>query len=316
MKLSIVLPVYNESPNVPLIAQKLRSVADQELASFETEIIFINDGSKDDSWEKLKSEGATDRRLKLINFRKNFGQTAALAAGIKAASGEVIVTLDSDLENNPADIPRLINKLDEGYDVVSGWRRARWQKEFVTRRLPSMVANYLISTITGVKLHDYGCTLKAYRREVIVDMPLYGEMHRFIPAYASWFGARVSELEVSYQPRQFGKSNYGLSRVIRVLLDLLVFSFLSKYLSRPIHFFGGFGFLSLILGLIAGLMALALKLFDLRDFVETPLPVFSGVLVIVGVQLVIMGILAEMIMRTYYESQGRTTYLVKEKINF
>jgi len=312
MDLSIVLPVYNEEKNIDPLFEELEAVLSKLNKEFE--VIAVNDGSRDDSLKRLKAH-SKKAHIKIINFSANAGQTAALMAGIDHAKGDIIITMDSDLENDPKDIPRLLKKMDEGYDVVSGWRRNRWKGKFFRRKLPSISANWLISIITGVKLHDYGCILKAYKRDTIEGVRLYGEMHRFVPAYASWHGAKVTEIEVNHRPRIHGKSNYGLGRIYRVLLDLLVFKFLHKYMDKPIHFFGGIGFVSFALGTLAGLSAVALKIFQLRDFVATPLPVFSALMLIVGVQLIVMGILAEMVMRVYYEGQSKKPYTIKEKVN-
>lgn len=313
MKISIIFPFYRGVKNVPPLLERIYAVVKEN--KYDYEIIAVNDGSKDDSFEVIRKFAEDDKNLKAIRFSVNAGQTAAIYAGIEHATGDILIPMDSDLENDPADIPLLLAKMNEGYDVVSGWRKDRWKNSFFTRKLPSMIANSLISKITGVKLHDYGCTLKAYRREVVQGIPLYGEMHRFIPAYVSWRGAKVTEIPVRYQPRKFGKSNYGMSRTFRVLLDLILIKFLSKYMNRPIHFFGGIGFVSLFLGFIAGLTAIILKIVHLRDFVSTPLPVFSAMLIIVGVQLIAMGIIAEMLMRVYYETQDKRPYLIKETIN-
>ncbi len=313
MKLSIVLPVYNEAKSLPQLFEELTQVLATLPHSWE--IVAVNDGSKDNTYEVLRGLAKKDTRIKAIDFLVNAGQTAALRAGIDHATGDILVPMDSDLENDPADIPHLLAKLDEGFDVVSGWRKDRWQGSFVTRKMPSTLANWLISRITNTHLHDYGCTLKAYRAEVIKDTMLYGEMHRFIPAYASWRGAKVTEIVVNHRPRKFGKSNYGISRTFRVLLDLLLIRFLHKYMSRPIHFFGGVGFISLGLGTLAGCAAIVLKVLDLRSFVATPLPTFSALFIIVGVQFIGMGILAEMLMRIYYESQKKMPYTVRESVN-
>lgn len=314
MKISVVTPIYNEEKNIPILFRELSSV----LAGLkvEYEIIAVNDGSKDGSYEVLFNLSQKDPHYKVINFKANCGQTAALSAGIDNATGDIIVPIDSDLENDPHDIPRLLEKLNDGFDVVSGWRQNRWAGHFFTRKFPSVVANWLISKITGVSLHDYGCILKAYRREVLFGTQLYGEMHRFIPAYASWNGAKVSEIIVTQRQRLHGKSNYGFGRIFRVLLDLVVIRFLDKYMNKPMHFFGGIGFISFGVGSIAGIIAVGLKLFHIRDFVTTPLPVFSALFLIVGVQLVAMGILAEILMRIYYQSQDSKSYRIKEKINF
>lgn len=309
--LSLIIPVYNEERSLPLLFDRLRSA----LAGQEHEVIFVNDGSRDGSFAVLRAECQREPRFKAIDFRRNFGQTAAINAGIQHAKGDIIVLMDSDLENDPADIPKLLAKLDEGYDVVSGWRRDRWQGQFLTRKLPSLLANKLISSIGGVPLHDYGCTLKAYRRDVIHGVPLYGQMHRFIPVYCSWQGGRVGELPVNYQPRQFGKSNYGLFRTYKVMLDLLLIKFLDKYMTKPIHFFGGAGFLSFLTAFIAGAVMLYYKITGQKDFVQTPLPVITAMFFIMGVIMILMGVLAELVVRTYYESQGKTTFTVRERVN-
>ncbi len=313
MKLSIVIPLFNEAPSVSHLVDALKNALAKQS---KYEIIIVDDGSKDATWNELSKCGETFPELKSIRLFRNAGQTTALQAGIDASSGEIVVTLDGDLENNPADIDRLLEKLDEGYDVVSGWRKDRWKGNTFTRRIPSKIANALISYMTGLKLHDYGCTLKAYRREYLTPLRLYGEMHRFIPAYASWYGARIAEIPVRYTPRRFGKSHYGMGRIFRVLLDLLLIRFLEKYMHRPIHFFGGAGAISLAIGGVAGFLAIVLKIIHLRDFVSTPLPIFSAMFLIIGIQFILMGILAEILMRTYFESQGRTTYIIREKINF
>jgi dolichol-phosphate mannosyltransferase len=311
-RLSVLVPVYNESQSLPGLFNALsQALAGQ--APYE--IILIDDGSHDDSFAVMCRAAAADPAIKVLRFFHNTGQTAALQAGIDYAQGEIIVTIDSDLENDPADIPRLLAKLDEGYDIVSGWRQNRWKKNRFTRRLPSLIANQLISRITGVHLNDYGCTLKAYRSRILKQLRLYGEMHRFIPAYGAWYGARVTEMPVGYAPRKFGRSNYGISRTFRVLLDLLLIRFLRRYLHRPIHFFGGIGALTLALGFIAGGTSVFLKFVHLRDFVETPLPIFSALLIIVGVQFILMGILAEIMMRTYFESQRRSSYTIRDMVN-
>ena len=312
MKLSVVFPVYNEAENIPLLLERLYEVLKKE--KFTYEIIAVNDGSSDESFAVLNSYAMKDPQFKLISFRVNAGQTAALRAGIENATGDLIVTMDSDMENDPQDIPLLLAKIAEGYDVVSGWREHRWEGKYFSRKLPSMLANGMISKITGVPLHDYGCTLKAYRSDVIQGVPLYGEMHRFIPAYAARRGAKVTEMQIRYQPRRFGKSNYGMSRTFRVLLDLLVIWFLDKYMDRPIHFFGGIGFVLLSLGMLAGGAAVILRFFGLH-LVQTPLPILATLFLVMGTNLVMMGIIAEMLMRTYYEPRGQKPYLIKETVN-
>lgn len=308
--ISVVLPVFNEEKNLPALFERLT----QELSKLERsyEIIAVDDGSKDKSAEVLRDIARKHHEVQVIEFRTNFGQTAALSAGIERANGNIIVLIDSDLENDPADIGRLLAKLEEGYDVVSGWRYDRWKNSFLTRRLPSITANWLISFLTGVHLHDYGCTLKAYRADVIKGVKLYGEMHRFVPAYASWQGGRVGEIKVHHEPRRYGKSNYGFGRVFRVLLDLVVVVFMHRYMNRPMHFFGAWGFLSLALGVCAGFAALLLRIFNIKHIVDTPLPILSTLLILVGVQLILFGVIAEILMRTYYESQNKRPYVIKK----
>lgn len=311
-KLSVILPIYNEAKSIPMLFSALESV----LRSYKYEIIAVNDGSKDDSFEELKKICQGNPNVKAINFRKNCGQTAAINAGIQNASGDVYILIDSDLENDPADIPVLLAKMNDGYDVVSGWRKNRWKGQFLTRKLPSLMANKLISYISGVSLHDYGCTLKAYKRDVIKDVVLYGQMHRFIPVYCSWQGGRVAEVPVNYRPRQFGKSNYGIFRTYKVVLDLLLIKFLEKFMQRPIHFFGGAGILSFIIAFISGAVSLYFKFTGQKTIIQTPLPTISAMFFIIGIQMILMGVMAEIIMRTYYESQNKMTYSIMEKINF
>lgn len=308
--LSVIIPVFNEARSLPLLFERLRTA----LGGIDHEVVLVNDGSHDNSFEVMAQACAADPRIRAIDFRRNFGQTAAINAGIQHATGDVLVLMDSDLENDPADIPLLLAKLDEGYDVVSGWRRDRWKGQFLTRKLPSLLANRLIGMISGVRLHDHGCTLKAYRRDVIKGVYLYGQMHRFIPVYCSWQGGRVGEMPVRYEPRRFGKSNYGLFRTYKVLLDLLVIKFLDKHMTRPIHFFGGAGFLSFGAALLSFSLALYFKLTGQKDFVQTPLPGITAMFFIIGVLMILLGVLAEMLMRTYFESQGKRTYSVRRII--
>ena len=314
MKISIILPIYNEGKSIPELFERIATVMNE--INYPYEVIAVDDGSKDTSATELNTIASKDSKVKVIHFRVNAGQTAAIHAGIEHATGDVIIPLDSDLENDPQDIIHILKKMDEGFDVVSGWRKKRWADKKFLRKFPSIIANKVISAVSGVHLHDYGCTLKAYRADVIQGVNLYGEMHRFIPAYASRRGARVTEIEVSYAPRKYGKSNYGFSRTLRVLLDLLVLQFLYKYMDRPIQFFGTIGFFLGVLGGIVGTVSVILKFFYGVSMIQTPLPVLSALCIIVGVQLITMGILAEMVMRTYYESQGKKAYLIKEKINF
>jgi len=310
--LSIVIPVYNEQDNVIPLHERL-SAAMRRIGS-DYEVIVVNDGSTDLTEARLKDVAAADPKFKVVNFRRNFGQTAAVMAGIDYASGSIIIGLDGDLQNDPEDIPRLLDKLAEGYDVVSGWRQHR-KGGLLTRKLPSLIANWLISRMSGVHLHDYGCTLKAYKKDAVKDVKLYGEMHRFIPIYASWQGARVTEIPVNDFPRSHGSSKYGLERVVKVLLDLMVVKFLASYANKPIYVFGGFGLASIGLSFVAGLFALYLKFFEHTSFISTPLPLLVALSFITGVMSILMGLIAEIIMRTYYESQGKQVYLVRDTVN-
>jgi glycosyltransferase involved in cell wall biosynthesis len=311
--ISVVVPVYNEALNLPIFYERVTAVF-QKLG-YAYEIVLVDDGSKDKSFAVLAGLAKEDTRVKVIHFRHNFGQTAALSAGIEAATGDIIILIDSDLENDPEDIKTIINKMDEGYDVVSGWRKNRWKGQFLTRKIPSLAANSLISRVTGVKLHDFGCTLKGYRSDVIKNVMLYGEMHRFIPAYAKKQGARIGEVEVRFAPRIHGKSNYGFSRLLRVLPDLLLLKFLEKYMNRPMHFFAYAGFWSLLFSFLILVTAIILRMTIHISLIQTPLPTLSGVLLIISTQFFLMGIIAEMLMRTYYESQGKRPYMIKKTIN-
>ena len=310
--LSIVIPVYNEQDNVFPLHERVSAALQQTGEDYE--VIIVNDGSSDLTEANLKSIAASDPRFKIINFRRNFGQTAAVMAGIDFASGDIIVGLDGDLQNDPADIPKLLAKLAEGYDVVSGWRVDR-KDAALKRNLPSRMANWLISTISGIHLHDYGCSLKAYKKEFVKGVKLYGEMHRFIPIYASWQGGKVAEIPVNHHPRIHGSSKYGLERVVKVLLDLMVVKFLASYANKPIYVFGGFGLVSIAVSFLSGLLALYLKLFEHVAFILTPLPLLVVLAFITGVMSILMGLIAEVIMRTYYESQGKQVYLVKDTVN-
>lgn len=311
--LSITIPVFNEYKNIQPLYIKL--VASLDKIGMPYEIIFINDGSSDGTEDELKNLAQSDERIKVITFRRNFGQTAAMMAGIDYASGSIIVPMDGDLQNDPSDIVRLIDKLNEGYDVVSGWRKDRKDNN-LKRNIPSKMANNLISRISGVYLHDYGCSLKAYRKEVVKDIKLYGEMHRFIPIYAFWEGGKVTEISVTHHARTHGISKYGMERVFKVLLDLIVVKFLAKYANRPIYVFGGFGFIALFLSSLVSVSAIYLKLVHHVSFILTPLPLLAVTLFISGGMSILMGLLAEMVMRTYYESQGKSVYVVKDTLNF
>jgi glycosyltransferase involved in cell wall biosynthesis len=302
--ISVIVPVYNEELNVDELHERIAAV----LTASDVEFLFIDDGSTDRTFERLTALAARDPRIRLIRFRRNYGQTAALSAGIDHARGGIIVPMDGDLQNDPQDIPRLLARIDEGYDVVSGWRVHR--QDPLRKRIPSMFANRLISWISGVHLHDYGCSLKAYRRSVLQDVRLYGEMHRFVPIYASWQGARVTELAVQHHPRTRGKSNYGIERTVKVVLDLVVVKFLSSYATKPIYVFGGFGLGAFGAAIGAFLLMLWFKFLssDPKDFIQTPLPMVVAMFVLVGCLSLLLGLVAELTVRTYYESQGKRTY--------
>ncbi len=307
LDLSVTIPIYNEQDNIALLYERTRNALDATGKSWE--LILTNDGSRDDSAQRLDDIAAQDSRVRVIHLSRNFGQTAALMAGLDHAMGEIIIPMDGDLQNDPADIQRLLGKLDEGYDVVSGWRKDR-KDAAIKRNLPSRIANDLISFVSGVHLHDYGCSLKAYRRDVLEGVRLYGEMHRFVPIYAAWNGAKVSEIEVTHHPRIHGESNYGLERVFKVMLDLLVVKFLFKYANKPIYIFGGFGFVSILSAGLVTLWAGWLKLFEEVSLIQTPLPTLGVILFAIGILSILMGLLAEMLNRTYHESQGKSVYRI------
>jgi glycosyltransferase involved in cell wall biosynthesis len=315
-EVSVFLPVYNEEPNLLPLHAKL----DEALKALgrSAEIVYVDDGSSDASLKILQGIAEMDPRVRVVALRRNYGQTAAMAAGIDAAVGKVLIPMDADLQNDPADITRLLDKLDEGYDVVSGWRKNRKDK-MVTRKIPSMIANRLISWIGGVPLHDYGCSLKAYRRESLEDVRLYGEMHRFIPIYASWAGARVTEIPVEHHPRTMGKSKYGLSRTVKVVFDLITIKFMASYQTKPLYLFGWAGLLTFAISFLSALLACLMKWASWphhADFVQTPLPIMAMVTLVLGVQLFLMGLLAEMLVRTYHESQAKPIYAVRQRIGF
>jgi glycosyltransferase involved in cell wall biosynthesis len=312
LDLSLIVPIYNEEESIDLLLPRLFAVLDPLLRRFE--IIAVNDGSRDRSLERLRAAALLRPEVKIVNFRRNYGQTAAIMAGIDHASGEIIVAIDADLQNDPDDIPALLARLDEGFDVVSGWRQQRRDAP-IRRNLVSRIANRLISRISGVALSDYGCTLKAYRREVIKDVRLYGEMHRFIPIYAAWQGARVTELPVRHHARQYGRSKYGLERIVKVLLDLMVVKFLDRHFVKPIYVFGGFGVFSFALSFLTLLYVIYLKFAEGLSMILTPLPLLSAMAFMVGVMSLLMGLLAEMLVRVYFESQNRAPYLVKDLTN-
>ncbi len=314
--ISIVFPVYNEEKNLEELYLKINETLSEIGKSYE--IIAVDDGSVDKSFEVLKKLCLRDPKFKAIRFRRNFGQTAALSAGFHHAKGNIIITMDSDLQNDPSDIPRLLEKIDEGYDVVSGWRADRKDK-FISRRLPSILANKLIVKMTGVNIHDFGCTLKAYRKDVVENINLYGEMHRFIPALAKWIGAEITEIKVKHHPRKHGKSKYGISRTIRVILDLLTIKFLLSFSTKPIQIFGLMGLGSSVIGFLICLYLSIGKIFFPSEATSLtkrmPMLLLGVLLILVGVQLITMGLLGEIIVRTYYESQRKTIYVIKEIIN-
>ncbi len=309
-EVSVVVPLLNEQDNIgPLYEQIKKSLADQ----YDYEIIFVDDGSSDDSFAILAGLQKTDTSVKVICFRKNFGQTAALSAAFNHAKGKVIVAIDADLQNDPADIPKMIDRLNEGFDVVSGWRKKRHDNA-ITRRLPSVIANWLIAKITGVKLHDFGCTLKAYRREVLAETKLYGEMHRFIPALASWSGAKICEVVVNHRPRTAGVAKYGLARTFKVVLDLITVKFLGSFSTKPIYIFGGLGLITTLGAFVSGLAVLYQKFFAAKPMAmnRNPLLVLTAMLITATIQFILMGLIAELLVRTYHESQNRPTYVIKD----
>ncbi len=311
-QVSVTIPVYNEVDNIAPLYQRTREALDALGRSWE--LILVNDGSIDGSAEALDALAERDPRVRVIHLSRNFGQTAALMAGLDHASGDVIVPMDGDLQNDPADIGRLIVKLDEGYEVVSGWRRQR-KDAALRRNLPSRIANSLISGVSGIHLHDYGCSLKAYRRDVLEGVKLYGEMHRFVPIYAAWNGARVAEIEVVHHPRLHGQSKYGLERVVKVVLDLLVVKFLFRYAGKPIYVFGGFGLASMAAAAAVAVWALWLKFAESTSLIQTPLPMLAIMLGAIGVLAILMGLLAEMLNRTYHESQAKPVYRIARMVN-
>ena len=305
---SLVIPIYNESGNIRSLVEAIEKIALHQPYQL-TEIIFIDDGSTDGSDDAILECAARNDRIRFVQFERNYGQTSAFSAGFHRAKGDIVVCLDGDLQNDPADIPKLLAKLDEGYDVVSGWRHQRqddWLRSFFSR-----VANWLIGASTGVRLHDYGCTLKAYRKKYLDKIHLYGEMHRFIPIYMQTVGARIAEMPVNHRARTWGSSKYGLNRTFKVLLDLMVIRFLNKYTSRPIYLFGMAGFFSIFISLISWGYMLYLKFSENVAFILTPLPLMSLLSLFMGILFILLGLLAELLMRVYYESQHKPTYLVR-----
>ncbi|MCC7117882.1 MAG: glycosyltransferase family 2 protein [Anaerolineales bacterium] len=314
MNLSLVIPVYNEQENLPFLFDAIYQAVSP--LNLKWEAIFVNDGSRDQSLAGLTEQALRDpEHIRVVSFRRNFGQTAAIAAGIDHSRGEIIVLLDADMQNDPADIKMLLDKLDEGYDLVSGWRKNR-KDNAVTRNFPSMVANSLISYVTGVKLHDYGCTLKAYRRDVLEGFRLYGEMHRFIPVYASSVGAKITEVAVNHHPRKFGKTKYGLERTVKVILDLFTVKFLVSYGSKPIYVFGGTGMLLIIASVLLLAYLIVRRIFFMVGILSSPFFQIGVMFFILGFQSVLMGLIAELLARTYHESQKKTIYIVHKRIGF
>ncbi len=307
--ISIVIPIYNEEANIAKLAESILKA----LSGIEYEVLFINDGSTDSSEKEIQAISKSNAHIKLINLRRNYGQTAAMQAGFDHSKGNIVIPMDGDLQNDPKDIPMLIEKINEGYDVVSGWRKIRSDKKF-TRIIPSKIANMLISKISGIHLHDYGCTLKAYRKDILNDIKLYGEMHRFIPIYASWEGAKVTEVAVHHHPRTAGKTKYGLSRIPRVILDLLVIRFFDKSLDRPIHLFGQFGLLMFLIAFLLFLLAIFLKIFMNISFILTPLPLLVVFFSMSGLLCIFIGLVAEIQSRIYFEARDRPLYLVRKNL--
>ncbi|MDI6786634.1 MAG: glycosyltransferase family 2 protein [bacterium] len=310
--ISVIIPVYNEGNNLLQLNKEIIEILNKINKTWE--VIYVNDCSSDDSENVLESIAMEDVRIKVINFRKNFGQTAAISAGINFSRGEIIIPMDADLQNDPIDIPRLLKEMEEGYDVVSGWRKERKDKA-ITRRLPSWIANKIISFITKVKLHDYGCTLKAYKREVIKDVKLYGEMHRFIPVYTSWMGGKITEIIVNHRPRVYGKSKYNSKRIPKVLLDLITLEFLASYTSKPIYLFGSCGLLCMFSGFLFVFILIVDKFIYNASMIHSPLLLLSSMLIVLSFQFFLIGLLAEIMVRIYHELQNKTTYTIKNTIN-
>jgi len=307
--ISIVIPIYNEEANIDKLTESILTA----LSGIEYEVLFINDGSTDNSEKEIQEKIKSNSHIKLINLRRNYGQTAAMQAGFDHSKGNIVIPMDGDLQNDPKDIPMLIEKINDGYDVVSGWRKIRSDKK-LTRIIPSKIANMLISKISGIHLHDYGCTLKAYRKDILTDIKLYGEMHRFIPIYASWEGAKVTEVAVHHHPRTAGKTKYGLSRIPRVILDLLVIRFFDKSLDRPIHLFGQFGLMMFFIAFLLSVLAIFLKIFMNISFILTPLPLLVVFFAMSGLLCIFLGLVAEIQSRIYFEARDRPPYLVRKNL--
>jgi glycosyltransferase involved in cell wall biosynthesis len=310
--LSVILPLYNEEQNIA--AQYMELIKSLIALGVRHEIIFVDDGSTDGSFEILKGISRKDRNVKVIQFRRNFGQTAAMAAGIEHSRGEIIVFMDADLQNDPADIKRLLDKIEEGYDVVSGWRKDR-KDPLLTRKVPSRIANWLISRVSGINLHDLGCSLKAYRGEVIRHVKLYGEMHRFIPIHASWVGANIGEIPVNHNPRRFGTSKYGMVRTFKVILDLFTVKFMGSYATKPIYVFGGIGIFLFGCSVISGITLLTMKIYLHHSMIRNPLLLLTVMLIILSFMFILLGLLAEISIRIYHESQDKTPYRIRNILN-
>lgn len=310
--ISVVIPIYNEEESVDKLYKALKE--NLEKLSEDFEIIAVDDGSTDSTFLKLSKLAQEDKRLKVIRFKKNYGQTAAMAAGFDTAKGDIVITIDADLQNDPSDIPLLLEKIKEGYDVVSGWRKDR-KDAFLTRTLPSKIANYIISEVTGVYLHDYGCSLKAYKKDIVKSFNLYGDMHRFLPAIAKGLGAKITEVPVKHHPRLYGKSKYGISRTIRVILDIFLVKFLNDYINKPLYAFGAVGFSLFGIGFLLGLYLSFIKFIKGESIGERPLLFLTVLLIISGIQFISTGIIAEIIIRTYYESKGERPYKIETTIN-
>lgn len=311
IEISVVIPVYNEEDNVWPLYDNLEPVLLKLGRNYE--VILVDDGSKDGTYNKLRQLHEKNNHFKVIKFRRNFGQTPAMRAGFDFASGGIIITLDADLQNDPEDIPKILEKMDEGYDIVSGWRKNR--KDKVSRRVPSTVANKIISVLFRVRLHDYGCTLKAYRKEVLDNIELYGEMHRYIPAIASWMGVKVAEIPVNHRARKFGKAKYGISRTIRVILDIITIKFLLTYSKKPMQIFGLVGVFTSLVGFIATTYLIVERLFFNQPLSSRPLFILSIFMIFIGIQLITMGLLGEIMMRTYHEGTGKSTYVIREIVD-
>jgi len=313
VSLSVVIPIYNERENIDLLHAALTSALEPFGRPYE--LIFVNDGSRDGSTDKLNALAARDGRVKVVDFRRNYGQTAAMQAGIQHASLDYVVTIDGDLQNDPTDIPRMVAKLEEGYDLVHGWRKHR-QDAFVNRKLPSKIANWIISKVTGFPVHDLGCTLKVVRREIAQELELYGELHRFIPILAHWHGARCVEMETQHHARRFGQTKYGIGRTLRVVLDLMTVKFLIRYAASPMKLFGGLGLAAIAVGMTSAAATIGMKLFNGTDMTGNPLLLLSVLATVVGVQFFVLGLLGEVCTRIYFACRDRQPYTIRRLVNF